>query len=115
MRAGVCAGVTGTGDCAGSGWSPNWLPPLAWANTAESLVGSDTVCPFCVARRARNAGVTGFNQQKVNRLLAFLGGLHCMKATVGSHSVGHCHLFDYANEQLTASRTAAPADGERGY
>lgn len=114
MRAGVCAGVTGSGDCVSTGWSPNWLAPLAWANQLEALVGSATVCPFCVVRRARAAGVPGFNQQKANRIIAFLSGLHCMSPG-GSRSTGHTHLFDFVNEALSFSRDQPPADGERGY
>lgn len=114
MRAGPCVGVTGTGDCAGSGWSPHWLAPLAWASQVESLVGSATVCPFCVVERAIAARVPGFNRQRVNRIKAILAGFNCMKNS-GATGVGHCHLYDFVNETLGTARSGLPADGERGY
>jgi hypothetical protein len=114
MRAGPCDGVTGSGDCVSTGWSPNWLSPLAWANQVEALVGTDTVCPFCVVERAIDARVPGFSRQKVNRIKAFLAGLHCMSVN-GSRTLGHTHLFDFQNEVLDQSRELQPQVGERGY
>jgi len=114
MDAGPCAGVTGSGDCVNTGWSPNWLSPLAWATQVEALVGVDTVCPFCVMQRARNANVPGFSNQKVNRITAALGAFYCMRLN-GSRTLGHTHLYDFQNETLNASRPEPPADGERGY
>jgi hypothetical protein len=114
MRAGPCAG-TGTGPCQNSGWSPNWLPPLAWADHVEALVGSETVCPFCVARRARAAGIPGFSNQKLNRILNALTRFYCMSPT-GSRSVDHTHLLDYVNETWgSRGSLQPPGDGERGY
>lgn len=117
MRAGPCDGVTGTGDCVNSGWSPNWLAPLAWADQVEALVGTDTVCPFCVVERAfAPPRVPGFTRTKVNRIKGILAAFNCMRPT-GSRSVGHVHLYDFETESLHVCRGHAQpiVDGERGY
>jgi hypothetical protein len=112
MRAGPCAGVNGT--CVRSGWSPNYLVPLSWATTSETLAAGQTVCPFCIVQRAINAGVTGFNNSRRTRVYARLDGFHCMRPG-GSRSVGHTHLFDFVGESLITSRDASPGISERGY
>lgn len=114
MRAGTCDGVTGIGDCINTGWSPNWLSPIAWADQVEALVGTDTVCPYCVVERADAARVPGWNNSKRNRVLAVLAGFYCFNIG-GSHSIGHTHLFDFQNENLTSSRANPPGQSERGY
>lgn len=98
------------------GWSPQWLAPLAWATQVETLVGTDTVCPFCVMERARAAGVPGFSRNKVNRIKAILDSFNCMRVG-GSRSTGHTHLYNFQTESVYSCRgpDRPPADGERGY
>jgi hypothetical protein len=115
MLAGACAGVTGTGDCIRSGWSPNWLPPSAFSDEVDGLLSSlaECVCPYCIVERAVG-NVPGFNRAKANRLMALLDTFNCLRAQ-GSRSTGHTHLYDFANEQLFAARATPPTQSERGY
>jgi hypothetical protein len=115
MLSGTCAGVTGSGDCIRSGWSPFWLPPVAFAAQVDGLLANinEIVCPFCIVERAVG-NVPGFNRAKANRVFAFLDNLHCLDAA-GSRAVGHTHLFDFVNEQLDQARATPPSQSERGY
>jgi hypothetical protein len=117
MQSGACAGVSGSGDCLRSGWSPYWLPPLAFAAQVDSLLSSldEIVCPFCITERAVGV-LPGFNRAKANRVIAALSGLNCMQVGHPQPSAGHTHLFDFVNENMAnMSRSNVPAQGERGY
>lgn len=116
MLAGTCAGVTGTGDCVRSGFSPYWLPPIAFADRIEGLLSSldEIVCPFCITERAVGV-IPGFNRAKADRVIAALSALNCMQPG-NQPSPGHTHLFDWVAEDMAnLSRNTIPQPGERGY
>ena len=118
MQAGTCAGVTGIGDCVNTGWTPQWLPPLAFSAQVDSLLAStsEIVCPYCVLERAEASRIPGFNKNKYNRLRAMLDAFYCMQVG-GSQSTSHTHLFDFQNEDMTSARPhdQPPGQDERGY
>ncbi len=115
MQAGACVGAVPANGCQHRGWSPFWLPPRAdWDAIVARLLNDpdEIVCPYCLVDRALAARLAGFNAQKASRLRARLDAWHCLKV-VGSRSTGHTHLTRWADEDLTLSRDAPPAPGER--
>lgn len=54
MQAGQCAGVSGSGDCVGNGWSPHWLPPDAVRENVDQLIRR-----VAIDQGERTGGVVG--------------------------------------------------------
>ena len=119
MLAGDCVGVSGVGDCVGTGWSPNWLPPLAFSSFVDGVLNSldEVVCPFCVLDRVEALPnpqqPPGFNRQKYQRIRGFLSGLNCFADPAAQP--GHTHLFDFGGENVWPARPDPPGPDERGF
>ena len=137
MEAGICIGVTGIGDCSGTGWTPNYLldNTLLGYVGAYSLIATEqqvimggrvtvtvfteTVCPYCLLDRADAAGIPGFNNQKYARIKSYLDGLYCLSRNWAlSHPrrwPTHTHEFNFVTEDVWPARSDKPQLGERGF